>query len=109
MTWTHRALGWFTAGKACAATPLQSNTASCLGFVRFVMLSMHRLVLVPCKLSMPQEVGVCILSMAFIAPANAIQQAGGTCNYRARCIDRSWPYAEWKDTRSSGNTHLRNV
>ena len=33
------------------------------------MLSVHRLVLVPCKLSMPQEVGVCILSMTFIAPA----------------------------------------
>ena len=32
------------------------------------MLSLRRLVLVPCELSMSQEVGVCMLSMLFIAP-----------------------------------------
>ena len=91
MMWTHRALGWFTAGKACATTPLQSNTASCLGFVRFVMLSMHRLVLVPCKLSMPQEVGVCILSMTFIAPAICHTTGRWHLQLQGPCIDRSWP------------------
>ena len=109
MMWTHRALGWSTAGKVCATTPLQSNTASCLGFE-------------VCNAERAQA------SAGALQAVHATGSGGLHTQHDIHCTSHlpynrqvapattgpgaltgAGHYAEWKDTRSSGNTHLRNV